>query len=145
MTLDEILEKWQEDSEVDKTELGEEVLKIPKLHHKYMQILTYERMTMKATEAEYNKLRLLKYEFYTQGHNEETREKGWKLPPRGMILKADIPYYMDADNELSQLKLKIDLQKEKVDLCESIIKAIMHRGYNIKSAIEWIKFTMAER
>ena len=86
------------------------------------------------------KLKLAKYEFFTQGHNEETKEKGWEMPAKGIILKTDIPMYMDGDPDIIKLSLKIGLQQEKVELLESIIKTIMNRGYNLKVFIEWQRF-----
>lgn len=141
MKLDEIFEEWKVDSDIDRTELGNEALKIPKLHHKYYQIFTNERLILRKFEADYKQLKLGKYEFYTMGPNEDTSPH-WKLPPRGMLLKADVPMYMEADKEMVELSLKIGLQQEKVELLESIIKSLINRGFQIKSAIEWTKFTM---
>jgi hypothetical protein len=50
--------------------------------------------------------------------------------------------YMDADQDIINMSLKIGLQQEKVELLESIIKSLTNRGFQIKSAIEWTKFTM---
>ena len=141
MKIEDILEQWKEDSEVDRTELGDEALKIPKLHHKYYQMYIAEKLALRSLDADMKKLKLDKYEFYTQGHTEETRALGWELPAKGMILKADIPMYMDADKETIKLSLKIGIQQEKIELLESIIKSLNNRGYNIKAAIEWIRFT----
>jgi len=141
MKIEDILEKWKEDSEVDRTELGDEALKIPKLHHKYYQMYISEKLALRSLDADMKKLKLDKYEFYTQGHTEETRALGWELPAKGMILKTDIPMYIDADRELIKLSLKIGIQQEKIELLESIIKSLNNRGYNIKAAIEWIRFT----
>jgi hypothetical protein len=44
--------------------------------------------------------------------------------------------------ELIDLSLKIGMQQEKVELLESIIKSLKNRGFQIKSAIDWFKFTM---
>jgi hypothetical protein len=142
MKIEDIFTQWKEDSEIDRTELGDEALKIPKLHHKYYQMFISERLLLRNYEAEMKQLKLDKYEFYTQGPNEETREKGWELPAKGLILKADIPMYMDADKDIVKLSLKIGLQQEKIELLESIIKSLVNRGYNIKAAIDWTKFTM---
>ena len=38
MTIDEINDEWTKDSNIDRTELGEESLKIPQLHNKYLKI-----------------------------------------------------------------------------------------------------------
>lgn len=142
MNIDEILENWQEDAKVDKTELGEEALKIPKLHHKYYQFFVKERMILRKLESDMKQLKLDKYEFLTQGPNEETKDKGWRLPPKGMILKGDVPMYLEADQDIVNLSLKIGYQQEKIDILDSIIKTIMNRNFIIRNAIDWQKFTM---
>ena len=141
MKLEEIYSEWKKDSEIDMTSLGDESIKIPKLHHKYFQVYSSEKLLLRKYEAEMKQLKLVKYEFYTMGLNEDT-PKDWKLPPRGMILKTDIPMYIEGDKEIIDLSLKIGLQQEKVDLLESIIKSLTNRGFQIKAAIDWYKFTM---
>jgi Recombination, repair and ssDNA binding protein UvsY len=141
MKLEAIYEEWKKDSEIDKTELGDESIKIPKLHHKYFQVYSSEKLLLKKYEAEMRQLKLAKYEFYTMGPNEDT-PKDWTLPPRGMILKGDIPMYLEGDKEIIEMSLKIGLQQEKVELLESIIKSLSNRGFQIKAAIDWFKFTM---
>jgi hypothetical protein len=142
MKIEEIFEHWEKDSQIDKTELGDAALNIPKLHHKYFQLLVNEKMQLRKLEAEFKRLKLDKYEFFTQGPNEDTKDKGWKLPPKGMILKGDIPMYMEADEEIINISLKIGLQQEKVELLDSIIKTIINRNFVIRNAIDWQKFTM---
>jgi len=142
MKIDEIFENWEKDVQVDKTELGDASLDTPKLHHKYFQFLVKERLTLRKFEAELKQLKLDKYEFLTQGPNEETKNKGWRLPARGMVLKGDIPMYLDADDDIVNISLKIGLQQEKIELLESIVRIIMNRNYIIRNAIDWQKFTM---
>ena len=72
MKIEDIFELWQTDTNIDRTELGDEALKIPKLHHKYFQIYTTEKMLLRKYESELKQLKLDKYEFYTQGPNEQT-------------------------------------------------------------------------
>lgn len=142
MNIDEILENWNVDSKIDKTELGDAALDIPKLHHKYYQIYVKEKMLLRKQESEMKQLKLDKYEFLTQGPNEETKDRGWKLPPKGMILKGDIPMYLDADQDIINMSLKIGYQQEKLELLDSIIKTVMNRNFIIRNAIDWQKFTM---
>lgn len=142
MNLEAILELWNEDSQIDRTELGDEAIKIPKLHHKYYRIFTEERMILRTLEHELKVLKLDKFEFFSQGPNEDTKARGWKLPAKGIILKSEVPTYIDGDKDIIKLSLKIGLQHEKVELLESIIKSLTNRGYQIKSAIDWQKFVM---
>jgi len=142
MKLDAIYEEWKKDSNIDTTELGNEAIKIPKLHHKYFQVYSSEKLLLRKFEAEMKSLKLAKYEFYTQGPSKESQDNGWVLPARGMILKQEMPMYLEADRDLIELSLKIGYQQEKIELLESIIKSLTNRGFQIKSAIDWHKFTM---
>jgi hypothetical protein len=142
MKFEEIFDEWKKDSEIDQTDLGSESLKIPKLHHKYYMILVAEKAILRKLEYQYKQLRLAKYEFYSQGHTEDSKKLGWQLPPRGIILKADIPLYLDSDQDVIDLSLKIGMQQEKVDFLESIIKSFQTRGYLIKNSIDFMRFTM---
>lgn len=142
MKIEEIYTEWDVDSDIDTTDLGTESIKIPKLHNKYYKLYTNEKLLLRKYEAEMKTLKLAKYEFYTQGPSAETKELGWEMPARGMILKQEMPMYMEGDKEIIALSLKIGLQQEKVELLESIIKSLVNRGFQIKSAIDWHKFTM---
>ena len=48
--------------------------------------------------------------------------------------------YLDADEKLSQINLKIDYYETQLNYIESILKQISNRTYQIKNAIEWSKF-----
>lgn len=140
MTLDEIFELWGEDTQIDRTELGNAALELAKLHHKYYRIFSQERLTHKKLEADMKQLKLDKLEFYVDGPTEEQIEKGWKLPPKGRILKSDAGQYVDADSDVIALNLKLAYQQEKLELLADIIKTISNRGFHIKSAIDWERF-----
>ena len=140
MKLEDILTHWEQDAKINRDDLDQESLGASTLHHKYHKIFTHERLILRKYELELKQLRLEKFEFLTQGHTRETQEKGWQLPPIGKILKADAHTYVDADKEVVELTLKIGIQNEKIELLSSIIKSIMNRGFQIKNAIEWIKF-----
>jgi len=140
MKLEDIQTFWEKDSQVDRTELGEEALKIPQLHSKYFKIYSQERLTLRKLEADMKQLKLSKYEFYTQGPTKETQDLGWQLPPIGKILKSDVNSYIEGDKDIINLSLKIGMQQEKVDFVDSIIRSLNNRGYNIKAAIDWERF-----
>ena len=140
MKLDSIYALLAEDSKIDRLDLGEESLKISSLHQKYSQIYTNEKIRLREYEAALKVLKLEKYEFYTQGPTNETQEKGWELPAIGKVIRSDVQQYVEADNDIIQLTLKIGIQHEKVSLLESIIKNLSNRGFQIKKPIDWIKY-----
>lgn len=140
MKLDEIHQLWADDCDINRMELGEESLKLPKLHSKYLNIMTSERMILKRLEEDRKELVKLKHDYY-RGilPEEDLKENGW-TPFQLSVLKSDLPLYMDADQDIIKLNLRISAQQEKVDVLESIIRSITNRGYLIKNAIEWEKF-----
>ncbi len=140
MKLEDIISEWEVDSKINRDDLDNESLAASTLHHKYHKIFTYERIIMRKYELQHKQLRLEKFEFYTQGPTRETQEKGWQLPPVGKILKADANNYVDADKDIIEMALKVGLQHEKIELLESIIRSIMNRGFQIKNAIDFMKF-----
>lgn len=141
MKLESIFEMWDQDAKINREDLSDESLRISTLHAKYHKIYTQERLTLRKFEHEMKQLKLDKYEFYTQGPTKETMDLGWQLPAVGKVIKSDVDKYMDADKDNVNMSLKIGLQHEKITLLESIIKTIHNRGFQIKNAIDWIKFT----
>jgi len=140
MKLDDIMEMWSEDCNVNRLELGEESLKLPKLHSKYLRIFTEERLLHRRLEGERKELILLKHDYFRGVMPEEDlRANGWE-PFRLNVLKSDIPMYIEADQDIIKMNLRIAMQQEKVDALESIIRSINNRGYLIKNAIEFAKF-----
>lgn len=140
MKLEDIFAEWEKDSKIDRTNLGNEAIAIPALHNKYYQIFMNEKLLLRKYQEQQKKLKLDKQEFYFMGPTEETEAKGWKLPPQGKILKADVSTYVEADQDVINLNLKIGIQQEKVEFVMSIIKSLVNRGFQIKSAIDWERF-----
>lgn len=142
MKLEEIQLMWERDAQIDRTELGEESLRIPQLHSKYFKIFSQERLLLRKMEADQRILFKDKYEWYNGSISEETLEV-YKWEPNPLkILRTDIPMHIEADKEIQNQNFKIEIQKEKVEFVEAIIKSLTSRGFNIKSAIEWSKFQM---
>ncbi len=131
---------WEEDSKIDRSEISRASSDIPILHNKYYKIFSAERYKYRKMEMDLKALKLAKFEFYTQGPNEETDEKGWKLPASGRILKSEAQAYVDTDPDIVEANLRMFAQSEKVDYLEAIIKMIMNRGFQLKSIVDWEKF-----
>ena len=140
MKLEEIEALWEQDAKIDRTDLDNESLKIPMLHSKYYKIYLREKVQLKAEDQDYKIFFKLKHEYYTgKLSKEELDEHGWQ--PFQFVLKNDLQVYIDADKEVAERLLKLQVQREKVDLLESIIKTLNGRGFLIKNAIDFIRFT----
>ena len=140
MKLEEIQELWNKDRDIDIENLATESIKIPQIHDKYLKIYIDERIRLKGLEFELAKLTKLKMEYYAGTlSKEELTEHGWE-PFLTKVIKTERYTYLDSDEDIFRIKANITLMQEKINYVESIIKMINNRGFQIKSAIDWIKF-----
>jgi ferredoxin-fold anticodon binding domain-containing protein len=140
MKFDDIMDLWQQDANMDNSELGEESLKIPQLHHKYYKMLVQEGLLLKKYEQDYKVMNRLKFEYYMGVLDEETlREHDWE-PFQLKVLKQDLSTYIDSDADMQTIQAKIDIQKQKIAFLESVVKMVSNRGFLIKNAIDWERF-----
>lgn len=141
MKLEDIQILWDKDSKINPVDLATESLRVPDLHNKYYKIYTNERLLLSKWELEFKKLYKEKYEYYMGIMDEgELRVNGWE-PFTLKVLKADLPIYMEADQDITNFSHKLSLQKEKINFLEALIKNLNNRGFLIKNAIDWNKFT----
>ena len=141
MKFEEIQKLWSGDCEIDETELSQESVKIPQLHNKYLILFHDERLRLRTMKFDHSKLLKVKREYYS-GRMDETELEAYDWEPfQYKLLKADVQEYIDADDDIIEGKKKISLQGEKVDYLEAIVKGLSNRGYLIKNAIDWKRFT----
>jgi hypothetical protein len=140
-TTDSILKEWQQDSVVDPMALSDGALRTSQLHAKYFDIFIKEKMRLMNLKKQQAKMKKLRFEYWEgKLSREDLNQYGWEPQPL-KILKQDLPMYLEADDVLSDLDLKVGMQAEKVNLLEGIIKHVdMRMGFAIKSAIDWEKF-----
>jgi hypothetical protein len=55
--------------------------------------------------------------------------------------KEDLRLYLEADEKLSRIRLKIDYYDTMLRYLEEILKQISNRTYQIKNAIDFRRFT----
>lgn len=137
MKLDDIQSWIEADSKIDQANLDAESLKIPQLHAKYYKIYVGEVRVLKGIESEFKRMKRDKVLYYTgQADDDKYKEK----PMHKKVLKADVDLYLDADDELSDLKNKYEMQKMKAEMLEAFIKTLNTRNFLIKNAIDFKKF-----
>ena len=141
MKLEDIQELWHRDSEIDYTELGTESIRIPQIHDKYLKIFTDERIRLKGVEFELSKLVRTKTEYYSgKMSQEELERRGWEQY-LGRLLKNEITNYIESDDDVIKLKQQLVVLQEKVNYLDSVIRMINNRGFQIKNALDWLKFS----
>jgi len=140
MNIDTIKQMVETELKIDGTELGDESLRIPVLHGKFLNIFHDESLILRKLDADYRILRKRKWEWYNgKMSQQELTDAGWE-PFATRILRQDMDVYMEADPDLTKAMQRIDLQKAKVEYLDSVIKQINNRNWVIRNAIEWRKF-----
>jgi hypothetical protein len=142
MKLEDIYDMWEKDAKYDDLALDVNSLAISSLHAKYNRLLSETRSQLRSAmikkKAQYNTLR----EYYLGNlNNPDDLERINRQPFLNKVLKNEVNNYIDADGELIRIDERIALLEEKVEVVMEIMKCIHKRGYDIKSAIEWRKFT----
>lgn len=137
--LDELLEMWAKDAEIDRTEPGKALLDIPKLHSKYLNILSSHRLASRDAEFKYNRMKKVKWEYYTgKLDDDELKKYGWE--PFQFVLKSDITTYLESDEDLNKYKAQKIMHDEIVEVCQSILKELNSRTFQLRDFIAWERF-----
>ena len=142
--LKSILEMWQKDCEIDEMQLDEASRESAKLHGKYLELMSVNKLTLKRREAEFRVLLKNKWLHYNgKLSKEEMDEFGWPYDPLDglTVLKGDMDKFYDSDPVIQEAQSKIEYLEEVVKTLREILENIKWRHQNIKNMIEWRKFT----
>ena len=141
MNIENLRQMVEEDIKIDETDLNSESLRTPQLHNKYLVLYENAKLQLEKLEFEEKIMKRDKWLYYTgKMGDDDLQRNGWD-PFEHTILKTDIPMFLDSDRDIQKIRAKISLQKSMTTYLEEVIKIITGRQWNIKSAIEWIKFT----
>ncbi len=136
--LDELQIMWEKDAKIDPDNLHTESLNIPVLHSKYYDIYNKIFLLRKRAEQQRKNIRHERYEYFSGKADPDVYIKD---PfPKKIRDKDTMQKYLDADEKLSASSLKIEYYDTTLGYLESILKQISNRTYQIKNAIEVMKF-----
>ena len=129
---------WEEDSKIDIDKMHEESIKVPQLHAKYHEMMNnLILLRAKAKQLQRN-IRHDRYEYFSGKADPDVYVEN---PfPKKIRDKDTMQKYLDADEKLSTVCLKIDYYDTMLVYIESILKMIQNRTYQIKNAIEFMRF-----
>ena len=138
ITLEKLQEMWEKDSKINPDELHTESLNIPSLHAKYFELYNTIFLLRKKAEQQRKNIRHERYEYFSGKSDPEVYIEN---PfPKKIRDKDTMTKYLDADEKLSTSNLKIDYYDTMLVYIESILKVIQHRTFQIKNAIEYMRF-----
>ncbi len=130
---------WNEDSKIDPDNLHTESLNIPVLHSKYYDIYNTLMLLRKKAEQQRKNIRHERYEYFSGKADPEVYIDN---PfPKKIRDKETMQKYLDADTKLSGVSLKIEYYEVMLRFIEEILKQITNRTYQIKNALEFMRFS----
>lgn len=139
MELEKILEEWEKDAVIDQTEPSKELIRIPVLHSKYLNVLTKHKLASKKVNFDYLRMRKLKTEYYSgKLSQEELDEYGWE--PFPFTLKSEMNTYLESDKDLIKLLEKKVYHDESISVIEAIMNELKQRTWQLRDFISWEKF-----
>jgi hypothetical protein len=138
MTIEELMKMWAEDSQVDETEPSRELAKIPNLHSKYLKIRANHSLIVKNQTIAYASRKKVLWEYFSGDLNNPEDLSKYKLEPlEKKVIRQDIALYLDSDEELTKITIKRMIHQEMVDCCDSILKELSNRTYQISNIVKW--------
>ena len=136
--LEQIQKMWEEDAKIDSDNLHNESLNIPSLHAKYFELYNSIFLLRKKAEQQRKNIRHSRYEYFSGKADPEVYVEN---PfPKKIRDKDTMTKYLDADEKLSNSSLKIEYYDTMLTYLESILKVVQNRTYQIKNAIEFMRF-----
>lgn len=141
VTIDTLMSEWSKDTNIDPSAMEVELLKISYLHGKYLNIMSYHRHVVRKLEAEYKEMKGLREDYYA-GHltQEEMDNRGWEYI-QTVNSNPKIARLLESDPVLSKLLLKKVAHEEIVSYCESVMRNLNNRSWDLKTYVEYLKYT----
>lgn len=143
-SIEDILEMWKKDSVIDEMNLDESSRDSAKLHSKYLELYSINKLKLKKSNLDLKKLLKNKWLWYNgKMTKQEMDDLGWDYDPlNGLkVLKGEMDFYYDADEDIQNQQARIEYLEEVCNTLKEIMENVKWRHQNIKNIIEWRKFT----
>lgn len=145
VSIDSLMKEWSEDSIIDSSAMEKETLKTSFLHGKYLNIMSFHRHMVKKIEADYKILKDVKSDYYNGRLSyEELKEKDWE-PLQHRYTNREIEEKIQGDADLNKMLLKKIAHEEIVSYCESVLRSLNSRTWDLKTYVEYLKYTNPNR
>ncbi len=135
MNLETIQSMWEKDSQIDIIKLHEEAAKIPSLHAKYWDVYNTLKLLKEKAQIQESNVKLDRYNYYTGKSDPEVYQA--EPFPYKVRDKESVRRYMDADEKMQKIVLKIKYYDAMLVYLEDIVKQINNRSYQLKNIIDW--------
>ena len=140
LKLENILEEWTKDCNIDEAMLSSEIVGIPKLHAKYIRHLNDHKLASIKAKIDYDKLKNLLTEYYNGNLDKETLDElGWEQFDL-KLMKSGVERYINSDERLNKLLYKKSYHDQVASTCEQILNELKNRTWQLKTVVDYNKF-----
>lgn len=141
VSIDNLMKEWSSDSIVRPDDIQLETLKISSLHSKYLNIMSYHRLMVRKIDKDYKDMKATKDEYFHGNLNDPDTlaDLGWP-PMLHTHSNPKITRMLENDPDLTKLLLKKLAHEEIVSYCESVLKSLNNRSWDLRNYVEYLKY-----
>jgi hypothetical protein len=141
ITHKELMETWEKDCRIDRTDLMSVMYSHPILHSRYLTHLMEFKVALRKYALKYQSTRLIRQRYFNgELTKEELNQYGWVQYLFKKPMKAEMESLLDASSDLQELQEKSLYIENMVQACESILKDINSRYFLFRGIIDYEKF-----
>lgn len=139
ITHEALLKEWEKDAKIDKTQLDDESVKVPKLHSKYLGYFMDAKTVKSRYLAKIEAIRKEKEMYYSgQATSDVYKDKPFDTKLR---TKAGIERHVETDPEVVGIRQKVEYIDNILEGVSFILEQIKWRSQHIKNALDFMRFT----
>mgnify|MGYP001421603830 FL=1 len=122
---------------LDDEDLHQQSYKNQIIKPKWLDYKSKYRMLMFQTKTQHKRLYREKWEYY----GGKADAKVYAAKPFDLkVLKTDLGVYINSDEDIMEIEMKIEYYETLVQFIDGVIKSIDNRSWDIKNAQDWKKF-----
>ena len=139
--LEDIIHQWETDSNIDTNNIKYHTIDTPKLHSKYIKILTDWKIKLVYYKNELARMKNLRIKYYRgELTRDELLKHNWSSWQFNKPLKNELETLLNADENIFKISSKIEEINVVIFALESILNQIKSRDFEISNYIKWTMF-----
>lgn len=134
-------DEWAKDVIIDQSNIDDEVARIPKLHQKYLDILSHLKVQVFRKNAEFLALKGARSRYYNGSMTrDDLASYGWDQYQGKIPLKSELERLLEVDPILLAAEEKLFDLKAAFEYAEEVMSSLKWRGSEMKTIMEWKRF-----
>jgi hypothetical protein len=141
--IQQILDEWEQDAKWDPSDPGIAMSRIPIIHAKYLRYLREHKAHVRVIEQQLIRERRIRTDYYS-GRLDQEQLKKYGLTPFKFVIKQEVRDYVESDESILTLNMKKANHEQIVELCESVMKELNNRTWQISGFMKWQQFCQGQ-